>query len=89
MSVHFYIALVAVALGFSTASIAHASEMSNGLSTNGLSTNGLSTNGLSTNGLSTNGLSTNGLSTNGRDVNASRLQLDSVVLSDGSVVVFQ
>ena len=84
MSVHFYIALVAVALGFSTASIAHASEMSNGLSTNGLSTNGLSTNGLSTNGLST-----NGLSTNGRDVNASRLQLDSVVLSDGSVVVFQ
>ncbi|MDF2812185.1 MAG: hypothetical protein K0S56_3216 [Microvirga sp.] len=76
--------------GLSTNGLSTNGLSTNGLSTNGLSTNGLSTNGLSTNGLSTNGLSTNGLSTNGRHVgSAGRLDLDAVVLPDGSLITLK
>jgi hypothetical protein len=100
MSVQFYIAIAAIALGFSAASSANANEVANGLSVNGLSVNGLSVNGLSVNGLSVNGLSVNGLSVNGLSVNgrdlqgrvaadASALQVDSVVFPDGSFVLLK
>src|SRR5215218_10191221 len=55
MSLRSCAAILAIAVGLSTVSIAQAAQVANGLTINGLSANGLTANGLTANGLTING----------------------------------
>ena len=81
-------AILAIAVGLSTVSVAQAAQVENGLTINGLSANGLTANGLTANGLTANGLTINGKDAQGqlREASPGTIRLKAVILQDGSTI---
>ncbi|WP_404290903.1 hypothetical protein ACD578_03485 [Microvirga sp. RSM25] len=91
MSLRSCAAILAIAVGLSTVSVAQAAQVANGLTINGLSANGLTANGLTANGLTANGLTINGRNVQGRfrDASSGTIGLKAVILQDGSTIDLQ
>jgi hypothetical protein len=91
MSLRSCAAILAIAVGLSTVSVAQAAQVANGLTINGLSANGLTANGLTANGLTANGLTINGRNVQGRfrEASSGTSRLKAVILQDGSTIDLQ
>jgi GLTT repeat (6 copies) len=91
MSLRSRAAILAIAVGLSTVSVAQAAQVANGLTINGLSANGLTANGLTANGLTANGLTINGKDVQGhvREASSGTIRLKAVILQDGSAIELQ
>jgi hypothetical protein len=81
MSLRSCAAILAIAVGLSTVSVAQAAQVANGLTINGLTINGLTINGLTINGKDVRG----GL----RDASSGTIRLKAVILQDGSTIDLQ
>jgi hypothetical protein len=86
MSLRSCAAILAIAVGLSTVSVAQAAQVANGLTINGLSANGLTANGLTANGLTINGRNVQGRF---RDASSGTIGLKAVILQDGSTIDLQ
>jgi hypothetical protein len=86
MSLRSCAAILAIAVGLSTVSVAQAAQVANGLTINGLSANGLTANGLTANGLTINGRNVQGRF---RDASSGTIRLKAVILQDGSTIDLQ
>jgi hypothetical protein len=76
MSLRSCAAILAIAVGLSTVSVAQAAQVANGLTINGLTINGLTINGKDVRG---------GL----RDASSGTIRLKAVILQDGSTIDLQ
>ncbi|MFL4998736.1 MAG: hypothetical protein ACJ8CF_12985 [Microvirga sp.] len=83
MSLRSCAAILAIAVGLSTLSVAQAAQVANGLTINGLSANGLTANGLTANGLTINGKDVQG---HLREASSDTIRLKTVILQDGSTI---
>lgn len=83
MSLRSCSAVLAIAVGISTASGAQATQVANGLTSNGLTSNGLTSNGLTSNGVSANGQDARGRL---HKASSGTVQIKAVILQDGSTV---
>ncbi|WP_165820041.1 hypothetical protein [Microvirga sp. KLBC 81] len=72
----FCTAILAIAAGISTLSVAQAAQVANGLTVNGLTVNGLSANGTDVQGRL-------------NDASSSSTRLEAVILQDGSVFLLK
>jgi hypothetical protein len=79
-------AILAIAVGLSTVSVAQAAQVANGLTINGLSANGLTANGLTANGLTINGKDAQG---HLGQASSGTIRLKAVILQDGSTIELQ
>ena len=78
MSLRSRAAILAIAVGLSTVSVAQAAQVANGLTINGLSANGLTANGLTINGKDVQG--------HFREASSGTIRLKAVILQDGSAI---
>jgi hypothetical protein len=76
-------AILAIAVGISTISIAQAAQIENGITVNGFAVNGITVNGLSANGLSIDG---NEVHRRLHEVSSGTASPKAVILRDGSMI---